>query len=74
MGDVVNLNAKAITPKQVLEKCLEHEDVTHAYVVLVHESGHFTVHASGDLSRLPGAALQMQYYATRVVRKEVESE
>ena len=74
MGDVVNLNSKALTPRQVLENALKETDLTHAYIVLVHADGTFDLRASGDLSQMPGASLYMQDYAVAFVRGEIEGE
>ena len=73
MGEVVNLSVKALTPRQMLEKALEIES-THAYLILVLPDGSFDLRASGDLEKLPGAALQMQHYATKFIRGEIEGE
>lgn len=73
MGDVVNLNAKSLTPEQVLEAALEEKTLTHAYIVLVHEDGAFDVRSSGDLSKMATAALFLSDYALAHARGEIES-
>ena len=72
MGEVVNLSAKAITPKKVLETAAGIDDLTHAYVVVVREGGRLELFGSGDLSQLPSASLYLQHYATKFVRGEIE--
>lgn len=71
---MINLNARALTPNQVLSACLEVPEVTDAYVILVKEDGSFDLRGSGDLSKLPGAALYIQHYATEYARGRIEVE
>lgn len=71
MGEVVNISAKAVTPKQAIEKALETDDLSHAYIVVV-KDGKLTLFGSGDLSMLPAASLYLQHYATKYARGEIE--
>lgn len=71
MGEVVNISAKAITAKQVIETALETEGLSHAYIVVV-KDGELTLFGSGDLSMLPAASLYLQHYATKYARGEID--
>lgn len=71
MNNVVNISAKAVTPRQVIETALELEDLSHAYVVVVRD-GELTLFGSGDLSMLPAASIYMQHFATKYARGEIE--
>ncbi len=72
MSNVKPMNAKALTPTMVLEKCLEVENVKHAYIVLIHEDGTHDLRASGDLSMMASACLYMSHYATENARGNIE--